>query len=378
MSKNYSHKLLEKKSNVYTFEVKVTKEYQKEIEEKVFNKLASNVKVPGFRPGKAPKDAIGARIANDVLNETMNTLLPEVAYEVLVEEKLNPLSKIKYDLKEISDGGEIVFTFTFHNSPEIKTEELKKIKAEFKNLEVTDSEVDVVIRNIIQTSLPREKWDKDYKPGDEKEEVKVEHDHVHDENGHHPDHDKVPEVKSFEITDDLIKELGYEDEKTYSGMKVRVKESLQGLKDEQVENEFANKVMDEAMKVVTFEVPDDLIHEELHKREDSFLSRLKKINLDIDSYLATQNKTMDQIKKEWEEDIKKGMYADILAINIAVAEDLIPSEEELDAEADKVEDKTLQVQYKGNSRMRDQFRTYLTRNRGLKKLLDIVKEANKK
>jgi len=362
MSDKYTYKKKEQKKNNYTYEVVVSNDYQKEVQDKVYKELSKDVKVAGFRPGKAPKDMIEGKIAMDVLNETVNRILPDVSYEILNTEKLNPLSRLEYAFKEFNKDGGLTFEFSFANSPEIKVSDLKKIKVTKKVEPVTDTEVDMVIRNIIQSTLPKEKWSKE---GSKKEDLSDEASAKSDE--------KKAEDKPFEITDEMISELGYEDEKTVEGMRKKVRESLQEVKDNQAEDEFTSKVLEEAMKVVDFEVPHNLIHEEIHNREHAFLERLKNINLDLEAYLKTQNKTMEQIHEEWHKDIEKGAFGDILAINLAVQEKLVPTEEDMEKEIEKVEDKVLQVQYRGNPQMGDQLRTFLTRNNGIKKLVEIVK-----
>ncbi|MFS8130993.1 MAG: trigger factor [Candidatus Dojkabacteria bacterium] len=370
MSDKYTYKKKEQKKNNYTYEVIVLSDYQKEVQEKVYKKLSKDVKVAGFRPGKAPRDMIEGKIAMDVLNETVNQILPDVSYEILTTEKLNPLSRLNYAFKEFNKDGGLTFEFSFLNSPEIKVSDLKKIKVASKTEPVTDVEVDLVIRNIIQSTLPKEKWGN--VKNEEIKELKNE-ENKSDEKKEKNNEKEPTTATPFEITDELVAELGYEDEKTYAGLKKKVRESLEEVKNNQADEEFTGKVIDEAMKVVDFEVPHDLIHEEIHKREAAFLERLKNINLDLEAYLKTQNKTMDQIHDEWHKDIEKGAFGDILAINLAVQEKLVPTEEDLEAEIEKVEDKVMQVQYRGNPAIRDQLRTFMTRNNGIKKLIEIVK-----
>ncbi|MEO6729540.1 MAG: trigger factor [Candidatus Dojkabacteria bacterium] len=362
MSDKFTYKKKDQKKNNFTYEVVVSADHQKEVQDKVYKELSKDVKVAGFRPGKAPKDMIEGKIAMEVLNETVNRILPDVSYEILNTEKFNPLSRLEYNFKEFNKDGGLTFEFSFANSPEIKVSDLKKIKVTKKVEPVTDAEVDLVIRNIIQSTLPKEKWSKEEKKDDEK---KTDEKELATSN-------KQPETK-FEITDEMVADLGYEDEKTLVGLKKKVLDSLQEVKDNQAEEEFTGKVLEEAMKVVDFEVPHSLIHDEIHNREHAFLERLKNINLDLEAYLKTQNKTMEQIHDEWHKDIEKGAFGDILAINLAVQEKLIPTEEEMEEEINKVEDKVLQVQYRGNPQMRDQLRTFLTRNKGIKKLLEVVR-----
>lgn len=353
MSK-FDYKQLEKDKNKFKFEVKTTKEAFDEEYETIFKEESKNVKIAGFRPGMAPRAEIEKRIASDVLNKTVNSLLPKITFEILVQENINPISGVQYDLKNINADSSIDYEFTVVNSPEINVSELAKIKVEHKAEEVKDEEIEMVIRNIIQTTLPEADWKK---PREKKE-----------------GEEEPANANDFEVTDELVKKLGYEEETTYEGLKAKVRETLARVKEEQSENEYAQKVLKEAVKVADFIIPEDMVEDEVHHREHHFIERLENLKLDADSYLKTQNKTMEDVKNEWREEIKQTAGVDILAINLAKQEKLVPTEEEIEAEIEQIEDEITKIRYKSDEGLRDQMRTVLTRNKGVKKLVDLTKE----
>lgn len=342
----FTYKKIKQEKNKLEFEVKTSPEIYDELYADVYKEEAQKVKIAGFRPGKAPKSEVERRIAMDVVNKTVNTLLPKVAYEILVKEDLNPISSVKYDVTGINEDKSIDFTMTIVDSPKIDVNQLKKIKVKEKIEEVKDEEIDMVIRNIIQSTLPEDEW-------------------------------KSKEGGDVEITDELVKKLGYEDETTVEGLKAKVKETLERVKKEQAENEYVQNVLKEAVKISDFYIPEDLIEEEVHHREHHFVERLENLKLDVDSYLKTQNKTMEDVKNEWRKEIEESAGVDILTINLARQEKLVPTEEEIEEEIDKIEDEITRIRYKSDEGLRDQMRTVLTRNRGAKKIVDLTKENKK-
>ncbi len=367
MEDRFKYKVTEQKKNVKTFEVSIDKSLEQEYYEKEFQKLAADVKIAGFRPGKAPRNVVEPKVAMDALNETINTLLPDVTVQVLVKENITPLGRIQYDIKDVKTENALVYAFTVYSYPEINVEKVKKIKVTAKKEETKDAEVDSVIRNIVRSTLPPEKWRKE----DKKEESEKKEDAKNDEK-----EDAKKEITvddSFEITDEMVKELGYEDAPTLEILRKQVKESLDKTKTNQYETVLLEKGLVEVQKIVEMEVPHELIHQEADHRQADFEERLAKINLKVEDYLKTQGKTMEEIHSEWEADIEKMLFRDVFAVQLSHVEKIVPTEEELDLEIDKIEDELTRIKYKGNQNYRDQFRTMVSVNKGLERFLSWIR-----
>jgi len=134
-----NYKKLEEKKNKVKFEAVVPEDLFEKRRSELFKQMSKSVKIPGFRPGMAPKAEIEKQIAYNVYIETINKVLPEVAIEVLKLEKLNPISTLNYDIPEVDKNEKgIKFTFAFLRQPDIDVSKLTKLKVEKKEEKVTD------------------------------------------------------------------------------------------------------------------------------------------------------------------------------------------------------------------------------------------------
>src|SRR5947199_9280797 len=62
--------------------------------DRVLNRLASRAKIEGFRPGRAPRALVEARVGPAALREeVVETMVPEVVQQALVKEAIDPIAK---------------------------------------------------------------------------------------------------------------------------------------------------------------------------------------------------------------------------------------------------------------------------------------------
>jgi len=372
----YTFKQTENKNNKYTYEVVVNYSYYQILEDKVFSEEAKKIKMPGFRPGKAPKELIEKDISSKVFTNAINKLLPEIAFEILTQENLNPLANLDYSLKEFDKDKGVIFTFTLFTQPVIDIKKLETIKIFITENEVKEEEIDDVIRNMLKQKEKSKK----------KEEDKIDEAELvgEDNNDSHKDQleplavniednkNKKGEIQA-EITDEEIKTLGYEDANTYSELKEKIRESLLKFKEQQSNNELSQKAIEEALKVIQFDLPDEMVKNETIKQEEEFRNRLNKIKLNEEGYLKTQGTTIEKLREEWEKESRSQISTDLMLINIAIQEKIVPTEEDVDNEIKSIKDQKIKMQYQ-NVKNRDYLRTLMTRDRGLSKLMQIVKK----
>ena len=96
----YNYKKIEQVKNKYVFEISVEYSKYQVYEDTALVELSKSVKVPGFRPGKAPKDLAAPEVASKAFTKAVNKLLPDYALEVLEKEKINPIANVEYSLKD--------------------------------------------------------------------------------------------------------------------------------------------------------------------------------------------------------------------------------------------------------------------------------------
>lgn len=79
--------------------------------DRAFKQLAQQVRLPGFRPGKAPRKLLEARIGRGaVLEQVVNDALPSRYSEAVTTTDIKPLGQPEIDITKIEDGEELVFT----------------------------------------------------------------------------------------------------------------------------------------------------------------------------------------------------------------------------------------------------------------------------
>jgi trigger factor len=118
--------------------------------DRAYKKIAQQVKVPGFRPGKVPARIIEARLGRGVvLEEVVNGAVPAKYSEaVTAAEDLTPIGRPDIEVTEIADNEKIAFTAEVDVRPEITLPDLESLSVSVDDVEVTDADVDEQLQNL--------------------------------------------------------------------------------------------------------------------------------------------------------------------------------------------------------------------------------------
>ncbi|MFM9035920.1 MAG: trigger factor [Mycobacterium sp.] len=115
--------------------------------DRAYKQLARQVRLPGFRPGKAPARLLEARVGRGaVLEQVVNEVLPTRYSEALTTTELRPIGQPEIEVTRISDGEELVFTAEVDVRPDIALPDLGALKLSVDAIEVTDEEVDAELQ----------------------------------------------------------------------------------------------------------------------------------------------------------------------------------------------------------------------------------------
>ena len=106
----------------------------------VFNKIAKEAKVPGFRVGRAPRDVIEKRYSSHAYEQVLKELIPDIYNQVIEKEGLDVLelpciSDVKLDRNSLS------FKAQVETRPEIAVKNYKGIKINYKKINVSPDEI---------------------------------------------------------------------------------------------------------------------------------------------------------------------------------------------------------------------------------------------
>lgn len=117
--------------------------------DRAFKELAKQVRLPGFRPGKAPRKLLEARIGRAaVLEQVVNDAVPGRYSEAVTSSEVQPLGQPEIEITKIEDGEELEFTAEVDVRPEIELPELSSLKITVDPIEVSDEEVDAELQNL--------------------------------------------------------------------------------------------------------------------------------------------------------------------------------------------------------------------------------------
>jgi len=120
--------------------VAVSGELVKNKFEEVFAQVAKEAKVPGFRPGKAPRDVLEKHYASSVHEQVLKELVPDVYNQAIAAEKLEVI-----ELPQITDvkldRGSLSFKVIVEVTPEIAVKDYKHQLINYKAVSVSNDEV---------------------------------------------------------------------------------------------------------------------------------------------------------------------------------------------------------------------------------------------
>lgn len=110
--------------------------------EKVTNSIKSRVRLPGFRPGKAPLSMIQSRFEGEIRNEVLEVLLPEAFRERIQKEDLKIVGQPNISDLHFETGQPIRFKAEFEVAPEFELGEYRSLPVKYEEPTVTDEDID--------------------------------------------------------------------------------------------------------------------------------------------------------------------------------------------------------------------------------------------
>ena len=118
--------------------------------DKKYQELSQNIKIPGFRPGKVPIGIIKKRYSKSVMSEILDNLINDNLREVLLEKKIRPSVQPTVNVKTYEEGKDLTLNVVIQKMPDIQKIDLGEIKIEKSLLEVSDSDVQNTLNDIVK------------------------------------------------------------------------------------------------------------------------------------------------------------------------------------------------------------------------------------
>ncbi len=117
-------------------------------------RLATQVRVPGFRPGKVPRQVLEARIggASALRQQALSDALPDLYARAVVDTELDPIAAPEIDIKSGEDGGPVTFDALVEIRPTVSVAGYGGLEVTLPSLEATDEEVAAQIDRLREQS----------------------------------------------------------------------------------------------------------------------------------------------------------------------------------------------------------------------------------
>ena len=148
------------------FEVTIPAQEVDKTYDEVFRTLSRQVRVPGFRPGKAPKGVIIQRIGQDALNQEVRDALVEANYPQAIRElELIPVDA-RFNAEEPSEGSDYTFEVELELFPDFNLPDLQEIVIDTAAPPLTDQMVEEAVAELQRENALQVPVDRPVQAGD--------------------------------------------------------------------------------------------------------------------------------------------------------------------------------------------------------------------
>lgn len=356
--------------------------------------LAMEVKVAGFRPGKAPRDVIEKHFGKQaVLNEVAEHAVAHSYPKVIEKEKLEVIGPPEVKIGKIAENKTFEYAAVVAVMPEVTLkfwrDDVKRINNEFARKEdsISDKEINAELEKLASMRAKTVTVNREAKLGDNVlVDFSVLQNGVLIENGKSEKHPLVlgsgvfipgfeeqlvgmraDEEKSFElafpaeyhakhlagklatfnvkinvvqerevpaIDDTFTKGLG--NFESLEKLKDNLREGMLAEKKIKSEEEHREKIIGTLVEKTEIEYPDILVIEETRHRLRALETHVKSMGIDFADYLAQTKKTEADLKKELEPQVKKTLAANLILDALAKEGEIDVDSQETEAEMNKV------------------------------------------
>jgi trigger factor len=349
--------------------------------DKVYNDASYQIKIPGFRKGRIPKNILNLHLGKEYFYEkTAEKLIPECYLEAINKNNIQPINQPEIKVIQIEEDKPLIFEATVQVKPEVKLGSFDEISIQKEDIKVTNTDVNNEIKRI-QENLAKLKIVKgrQAKEGDflvvdsvgyieEKvvEGSKVEKQIIQLGKNIPPEFNKkligcsagdekeinilfpkdvkdkkiagkeiIYKVKVIEIKEKELPELNVDFVKTVGNYKNLddFKKDIKDKLEKQIEtlnkNNYERKLLEKVTDICEVKVPKVLIEREMEYMIKSLEDDLKPKGLSLQDYYKSIKTDEEKVKKEYEIVAEKRIKQELVLDKISQVENLQVNEKEV-------------------------------------------------
>jgi trigger factor len=134
--------------SVSTLQIELPPEEVSKEWDAIANSFARFAKIPGYRPGKAPRAVIEKRFRKEIQDELTKKLVSKGYHDAIEREQLRVASLANIEDVQLGDDKSIRFRATVVTAPEFELPEYKNISVQLPETNVSDQEVDAALERL--------------------------------------------------------------------------------------------------------------------------------------------------------------------------------------------------------------------------------------
>lgn len=356
-----------------------------------YNKNKNKISVPGFRKGKAPRKMIEQLYGSQIFFEdATNEIIPDAYADAAKESGLDIVSQPKVSIEQLEAGKPFIFAAEVAVRPEVELGEYKGVEVTKADAEVTDADVEEELKKVQdQNSRTVSVEDRAVKDGDmtvidfegfidgeafdggkgenypltigshsfidtfeeqmigmnigEEKELNVtfpEDYHAENLKGK-PATFKVTvkEIKEKqlpELDDDFAQDVS--DFDTLAEYKDDLKKKIAERKESEAKAKKESEAIEKVVEAAKMDIPQAMIDTQVNRMLEDFAMRLQQQGLSVEQYFQYTGMTADKIMEEMKPEAVKRIKNSLVLEAVAKAENIEVSEEEFEAELQKMAD----------------------------------------
>jgi trigger factor len=390
-------------------------------------RLSRQTRVPGFRPGKAPRPVLERVLGpGAVLDEAVEQLVQDAYREALLEKEILPLARPNVDVVQAEEGKPVIFTATVQVRPDVALGDYRNFNFKPEIDTIDDARVDKVVDELRDQNgtlspvenrgahtgdyaviafqgtrdgepfeggssdrLPLILGDERYVPGFESnlEGLRVgeskDFDLTFPED--YPDESMRSKVVHFhaelrelrekvlpDADDAFAQSMG--DFAGVAAMRDEIRLRLERSAIDRARHEFADRIIDYAVANSTIDLPDVLVDQEVEVMHDEFRTSLARQGLTEEAYLKVVGKTEQDLHADLRPQAEKRVKTLLVLSKIGDSEGIDVSDREVEAEVARgreryAGDRKL-IGYLESERGRSFIRSTLRRSAVVERLVD--------
>ncbi|MBR1599247.1 MAG: trigger factor [Lachnospiraceae bacterium] len=393
-----------------------------------YNKQKNRFSIPGFRKGKAPQSYIEKAYGPELFYEdAANTCIEKTYSDAMDESKLDIVSRPEIDVVQMEKGKDFIYTALVAVKPEVTLGEYKGVEIEKVDAEVTDEDVEAALlneqkqnaRNVPVEDRPAKMDDEvsiDFEGfvegeafeggkgenyqlklgshsfidtfedqivgksiGDEFDvNVTFPEDYQAEELAGKPAVFKcklngIKETQLPELDDDFAADVSEFD--TLDEYKEDLKATLKGKKEKEAKNEKEGRVVDKIIEGAQMDIPEPMLNTQKEQMLNEFAQQLSYQGLSIDQYFQFSGMSKEKFMETAEPEAERRIKSRLVLETIAKQENIQVSEDDLNAELEKMAETYQMEPDKLKELVGDDEKEAIKLDIAVQKAVDLVRDA---